>query len=130
MPIDPSSHVPIFVQIVEHIRQSVAVGIYRSEEMLPSLRQLALDLSVNPNTVQRAYEQLEREGLVVPRRGVGVFVTKEGDASARRAAEASVREAFVRGVRAGLAAGLAAETIRSVFEDVCDQIAAGRERTR
>src|SRR5688500_9426092 len=77
MRIDPGSHEPIYLQIVAEVRKSIAAGVYKSGEMLPSLRVLAVDLRVNPNTVQRAYDQLEREGAVVcvpagvHRRGAG-----------------------------------------------------------
>ena len=74
MGVDANSHVPIFMQVAGHIRQAVSARVYRVGEALPSLRQLATELGVNPNTVQRAYELLEREGLVVSRRGVGLFV--------------------------------------------------------
>ncbi len=114
--INASSHVPIYLQIAQYIRQSVAAGIYRPGELLPSLRQLALDLSVNPNTVQRAYEHLEHEGLVVSRRGVGLFVTQRGDASARSRAADQLRDALAQAIGDGLAAGLSPGRIRDVFE--------------
>lgn len=114
--IDPHSHVPIYQQIVDHIRRSVAAGIYRTGEAIPSLRQMALDLVVNPNTVQRAYEQLEREGLVQARKGLGMFVTDNGLASAQRNSEAAVYSAFAQGIRVGQAARMPDSQIRGSFE--------------
>jgi GntR family transcriptional regulator len=119
--IDPNSHVPIFLQIVEGIRTSVAAGVFRPGEMLPSLRALAVDLKVNPNTVQKAYDELERSGLVHSRRGVGIFVAEHGLESARSHAEVSVRESFRHGIRAGQAADMAPERIREVFDEVMDR---------
>ena len=64
MTIDPHSHLPIYLQIADEIRAAVAAGIYRPGEALPSLRAMAVEIHVNPNTVQRAYDELEREGLI------------------------------------------------------------------
>jgi DNA-binding transcriptional regulator YhcF (GntR family) len=97
--------------------------------MLPSLRALAADLRVNPNTAQRAYDELEREGVVVPRRGVGLFVADRDARSARGEAEKAVLVAFQQGVRAGQAAGLPPERIRAVFDQALDQ-ALRKVRTR
>ncbi len=116
MSLDPSSTVPIFRQIAAHIRRAVAAGLYRPGETIPSTRNLALELTVNPNTVQRAYEQLEREGLVEARKGLGMFVTKNGATSARRQSEAAVYDAFDRGIRAGRAANMPVKGIRGAFE--------------
>ena len=115
MAIDSHSSVPIYTQIVEHIRRAVAAGVYRPGETIPSLRALALELVVNPNTVQRAYEELEREGLVQARKGLGMFVTENGTASAIDKSAASVYANFVQGIRAGRAANLPPERIRGAF---------------
>jgi GntR family transcriptional regulator len=129
MKIDPSSHVPIYLQIVAEIRAAIDAGVFRPGEMLPSLRALAADLRVNPNTAQRAYDELEREGVVVPRRGVGLFVADRDARSARGEAEKAVLVAFQQGVRAGQAAGLPPERIRAVFDQALDQ-ALRKVRTR
>jgi len=118
--IDPNSHVPIYQQIVDHIRRSVAAGVYRPGEPIPSLRQLALELLVNPNTVQRAYEQLEREGLIQARRGLGMFVTENGAVSALTKSQAAVYSAFTEGIRAGKAARMPAQRIRTTFDRAWD----------
>jgi GntR family transcriptional regulator len=114
--IDPNSPVPIYQQIGTYIRRRVAAGVYRPGEMVPSLRALALELTVNPNTVQRAYEALEREGLLRARKGLGMLVTEDGAASARGRSEAAVYSTFVDGIQAGRAADLPADQIRGTFE--------------
>ena len=116
MNIDPRSHVPIYLQIADGIRQAVAAGIYRPGESLPSLRALALDAQVNPNTVQRAYDELAREGLIYTRRGKGLFVAEQGTTDARTRAQQTVRRSFEQGIRAGHAAGMNAKEVRSIFE--------------
>ena len=116
MKIDTRSHVPIYLQIAEGIRQAVAAGIYLPGESLPSLRALAIDVQVNPNTVQRAYDELAREGLIYARRGKGLFVAEEGAAAAKTRAQQGVRRAFEQGIRTGRAAGMGTEQLRSIFE--------------
>jgi GntR family transcriptional regulator len=116
MRIEADNHVPVYLQIVEHLRSGIAAGVYRAGEALPSLRVLALDLKVNPNTVQRAYEEMERQGLIESRRGVGMFVAVRGAKSAAARAEEGVEEAFGQAVRAASAAGLGVDRIRELFE--------------
>ena len=110
MKIDPGSHVPIYLQIAEGVRAAVAAGVYRPGEALPSLRAMAIELQVNPNTVQRAYDELEREGLIYSQRGRGLFVAERGTASAQSRTRDGVRRAFDEAVRAGQAAGMTRPT--------------------
>lgn len=118
MQIDPGSHVPIYLQIAAQIRAAVAAGLFRSGEALPSLRAMALEIQVNPNTVQRAYEELEREGLVYSQRGKGLFVADQGTASAQDHALELVRQAFAEALRAGQDAGVPREQMRQIFDAV------------
>ena len=106
MEIDPRSHIPIYLQIAEAARSAIAAGVYRPGESLPSLRALALVLHVNPNTVQRAYDELEREGLVYAQRGKGLFVTEEGTSAAQNHAERVVRAKLDEAVAAAATAGM------------------------
>jgi GntR family transcriptional regulator len=76
--IDPSNGVPIFLQIVQQVKYKIASGILRAGEQLPSVRQMAGSLRVNPNTVARAYTELERDKVVFTKRGMGCFVSDEG----------------------------------------------------
>jgi GntR family transcriptional regulator len=119
--IEPESHVPVYLQIVENIRGSIAAGVYRPGEVLPSLRALAASLKVNPNTVQRAFDELLRLGLVEPRRGLGMFVTRRGTRSALGHAEQSVRAALTQAIAAAAAAGLTPERVRELFEEAADE---------
>ncbi|HRX86133.1 MAG TPA: GntR family transcriptional regulator [Phycisphaerae bacterium] len=116
MHIDPASHVPVFEQIVAHFRQAIAAGVYQAGEMLPSVRAAALRCAVNPNTVQRAYQALEREGLIATRRGRGVFVTQGGVAAAERNAAEAAAARFAEGVQIGRAAGIEDERLAALFE--------------
>lgn len=93
---------PIYQQIVDEVRRGIVVGALTAEDPLPSVRQLAAELRVNPNTVQQAYRELEREGLVQMRRGKGTFVADMADGRTireRRKVAAAVAEAAIREAR-------------------------------
>jgi GntR family transcriptional regulator len=102
--IHPSDDRPIYVQIMDEIRRARITGAVQPDEPLPSVRQLAAELRVNPMTVQQAYRELEREGLVYVRRGQGTFVSKmevgeeERRTLARRVAERALRDAHRSGI--------------------------------
>lgn len=72
--IDPSSGTPIYRQLVDQVRQAVASGVLRAGDKLPSVRDLAVELAVNPNTVAKAYQELERDGVIETPRGKGSFI--------------------------------------------------------
>ena len=78
-----SNELPIYSQLVEHIRRSIAAGELAPGVRLASVRDLSLEAGVNPNTMQRAMQQLEREGLVYAQRSNGSFVTEETAVSGR-----------------------------------------------
>ncbi len=115
MQIDPGSHIPIYLQIADGIRAAIAAGVYRSGEVLPSLRVMATELHVNPNTVQRAYDELERAGVIYSQRGRGLFVAERGTAFAQSLAGDSVRRAFHEAIRIGRVSGMTAEEIQDIF---------------
>jgi GntR family transcriptional regulator len=72
--IDSSDRTPIYAQLERAIRVAIATGRLRSGDQLPTVRQLAVDLRVNANTVAKVYVTLEREGVLVTQRGVGTFI--------------------------------------------------------
>lgn len=109
--VDPSSPVPIFRQIADGLRAAVAAGAYRPGELVPSVRQQALALLVNPNTVQRAYDELERDGLLVSRKGIGMAVADGAARAASRDAAADAQTALAAAIDAALAAGLTRDAI-------------------
>ena len=73
-----SQNSPVYLQIAERITRWVLSGEFKTGEQLPSVRQLALEAAVNPNTVQRAYSELEDSGLLVSNGTLGRFVTEDG----------------------------------------------------
>lgn len=74
--IDLESSRAIFEQVAEQIKFAIAAGAVRAEEMIPSVRDLSKQLAINPNTVARAYRQLQDEGIISLRRGMGLAVTE------------------------------------------------------
>ena len=70
---------PVYAQLVAQVRQAIASGAFQPGERLPSVRDMALEAGVNPNTMQRALQELEREGLVFSQRTAGRFVTEDSD---------------------------------------------------
>ena len=115
MKIDAENPVPIFQQIVDRLMASVAAGVYKPGELVPSVRQMALNLLVNPNTVQRAYEHLERQGVLVSRRGSGMAVADDAKAISVARSMEGVRGAFAQGIETGTAARLSRATIDGVY---------------
>ncbi len=110
---------PIYVQIMDEIRRAIVIGTLRADEPLPSVRQLSADLRVNPNTVQQAYRELERDGVVYVRRGQGTFVAEalstqpDRDKLASSVAERALRDAY----RSGLTVAELIGAIESLSSD-------------
>lgn len=77
MPWNLNSDRPIFIQIIEKIQMDIISGLYRPGDKLPSVRELAQEASVNPNTMQKALSELERSGLVYTQRTSGRFITED-----------------------------------------------------
>lgn len=77
MPWDLDSDRPIFIQIIEKIQMDIISGVYHPGDKLPSVRELAAEASVNPNTMQKALSELERTGLVYSQRTSGRFITED-----------------------------------------------------
>ena len=77
---NPSSGVPIYLQLMEQVKHSIETGALRPGEQLPGIRPLAEELVINPNTVAKAYRELEHEGVIELRHGAGAFVSSNGRA--------------------------------------------------
>lgn len=107
--VDHSSSRPIYLQIVDSVRASVAEGALRPGDPLPSIRDVAGRLQVSPNTVAQAYRELERAGITYVLRGRGTFISEadwvEHTAERTRIARALVREMFEKALRHGLTRG-------------------------
>jgi len=113
---NPSLGVPIYLQLMEQVKHAVETGALRAGDQLPGIRPLAEELVINPNTVAKAYRELEHEGVIELRHGAGAFVTAQAGgrklADRVRAAQPLVAAAIER-LRAR---GLTDEEIRRLFE--------------
>ena len=116
--IDSGDTRPIYVQIMDEVRRAMVVGTALPDSPLPSVRQLAADLRVNPNTVQQAYRELEREGLIYMKRGQGTFIAPTPQIeSERRAIAARLAGRFLRDAyRHGLTSDELIEAIRQASD--------------
>ena len=113
---NPSSGVPIYLQLMEQVKHAIETGALRPGEQLPGIRPLAEELVINPNTVAKAYRELEHEGVIELRHGDGAFVSATAVAKRvtdkLRAAQAIVASAVER-LRAR---GVSDEEARRLFE--------------
>jgi GntR family transcriptional regulator len=114
--IHPDSGIPIYVQLMQQVMHAVETGALRPGEQLPAIRSLAEDAVINPNTVAKAYRELEHEGVIELRQGLGAFV-RAGASLARDAG--AIKEAH-QAMRVAVAAmrklGLSEASMRRVFE--------------
>jgi GntR family transcriptional regulator len=104
--LDPRDRRPLYLQIMDDVRRAIVMGTLRGEDPLPSVRELAAELVVNPRTVSQAYQELEREGVVYMRRGYGTFVSpavQRNGEERRNLARAVAERALLEARRNGLA---------------------------
>ncbi len=116
--VDPRSGVPLYLQIIEQVKRAVAVGALALGEQLPTVKALALELTINPNTVARAYRELERDGVIETSPGRGSFVsTDRAPAAARDGVSGTAGRALGDAVREGKAVGLTRTEVRALFDE-------------
>lgn len=106
---------PVYLQIVSRIRADILSGKYQADEQIPSVRQLAFEASVNPNTMQRALTELEREGLLYAKGTIGRFVTSDKEVL-RMARETMHREAMTNLVDEVLSLGITKEELLAFIQ--------------
>ncbi len=111
------SPVPIYEQIVSQVIFGVASGAVVPGELIPSVRELAVRLTVHPNTVARAFQELEREGVLTAKRGRGMEVAAEAPALCRARRRAIVQGRIRDALREAVSSALEPEAIRKLVED-------------
>ncbi len=112
--INPQSGVPMYLQLIEQVRHAIELGALRPGDRLPGMRRLAEQLVMNPNTVAKAYREMEHAGLIVLRHGAGAFVAETTDGNRRAVREG--RAEVSRAVASLRAQGLDDGAIRRLFE--------------
>ncbi len=120
--IDPHSGVPVYRQMMDQAKYYVASGVLRVGDLLPSIRELAAALSVNPTTVVKAYTELEHEGVIEMRQGKGAFVAapaaRMSEAERRRALQRLARQLAVEAAQMGAAP----DVVLRVVQDELDRL--------
>ncbi|HEX4435063.1 MAG TPA: GntR family transcriptional regulator [Acidimicrobiales bacterium] len=114
--LDSRSGVSPYLQIVQQVRQALRLGLLRKGDQLPTVKEVVGQLAINPNTVLKAYRELEHEGLVSARPGVGTFVTGSLGGQSL-AAHGPLRQALQRWIVKARRAGLDDESIEALFRD-------------
>ena len=122
--VNPKSKQPLYEQLVEQLRRQLILGVVEAGTALPSVRQLATELGLNPNTVQKAYRRMEEEGMILSVPGKGSFVSDDlADLLGKQRAEqlAKIRQALCACREMGLSQETMEELVRSVYKegDVC-----------
>jgi GntR family transcriptional regulator len=105
---------PLYIQIMDEVRRALVVGTLHAEDPMPSVRELASQLVVNPRTVSQAYRELEREGVLYVRRGQGTFVSRDAHANRGALARDVAKRALLEARRNGLGVEELIKTIRKV----------------
>ena len=114
--IDARSGVAPYQQIVQQVRHAVRLGLLHEGDQLPTVREVVAQVAINPNTVLKAYRELEHEGLAAGRRGVGTFVTTSL-VGTPLAAQAPLRRDLERWLAKARRLGLDDDSLRALFED-------------
>ena len=112
--LDPTSGVPTYVQLVQQVHQALRLGLLEPGDRLPTAVQVVSALAINPNTVLKAYRELEREKLVRPRPGLGTFVVGELPRT-DPAAQTKFRRSMANWLRSARTAGLTVDEIEAIY---------------
>ena len=118
--IDKFSRKPIYEQIVEGIERDIVMGILREREQLPSIRELSAVLGVNPNTIQKAFQELDRNGIILSGQGRGCFVADKAAEKIKQKLSARITEIEASAAelaRAGIEEEKLTDAIRRAYRD-------------
>jgi GntR family transcriptional regulator len=116
--LDPNSGVSYYVQLMQQVRQALLFGMLKPGDQLPTVKEVVAQVALNPNTVLRAYRDLEHEGLVVSRPGLGTFVAKKIPPAVAQASYKSLRSELERWIRKAHEAGLDDDTLAALVAHV------------
>ena len=120
-PVSPAASGPLYAQIVDGIKREISEGRLRPGQTLPSFRALAEELLVSLITVKRAYEELERAGIIYRKQGLGTFVSENGAARSREVKRQQAEDLLRRALREGAEAGLTDEEFLAMAERVLNE---------
>ncbi len=115
MRVNPNSAVPVFKQVAQEIQSLIAAGVYREGESIPSARELALKLKVNPNTIQKAFDELSTMGVIETRRGIGKFVRKGALRSSAKRSRDEISRVFENAIQIARSAGMSRDDVDELY---------------
>lgn len=116
--LDDRSGVPPYLQLVRQVQQAVLLGFLQPGDRLPLIREAVESLAINPNTVAKAYRQLEQEGLAVGRPGQGTFITEQTRATVPASTYSALRRGLEGWLRRAYDAGLDEQAVNALFTSV------------
>lgn len=128
--INPSSPEPLFEQVVFAVKAAVAKGSSKEGDKLPSVRELARELAINPNTVVRAYEALERDGVIVRRQGAGCFLTGRSSDLADGERKRQLQDLLRRAATEAFHLGFTEEEIEKALRKCLAELRFGSKRKK
>jgi GntR family transcriptional regulator len=119
---------PIYSRISDRVKFAVAAGVVRPGELIPSVREMSKQLLVNPNTVARAYRELQTEGLVEPVRGTGLQVAEGAPERCRGARHAHIRSRLRSTIDEALQSGMERGEVESIVREECARVGLAADR--
>lgn len=121
-PVSPAASGTLYEQIVDGFKREISAGRLETGTALPSFRALAEDLLVSVITVKRAYEELEREGIIYRKQGLGTFVANNGGDRSREAKESKAQDLLRKAAREASEAGLSPREISELFKKILNEM--------
>lgn len=116
--LQPQTGVPVYVQLIQQVRQALLFGLLEPGDRLPTVKEVVARIAVNPNTVLRAYRDLEHDGLVISRPGVGTFIAPRVPAAIERGSYRALRADLERCIRKARAQGVDDDTLTALLAHV------------
>ena len=116
--VDIFSRVPIYQQVIDGIKEQIRLGLYKQGEQIPSIRELSVELGVNPNTVSKAYLELERSGILTAAMGKGYFVAPDASDRIRSTLTETERQALCAAAEKLAGAGIPEEELMQLIHQV------------
>ncbi|WP_416149138.1 GntR family transcriptional regulator [Salipaludibacillus sp. HK11] len=120
--IDPKKNIPLYEQVIHQVKEMCAKGLLKPNEKLPSVRELSSHMVINPNTVSKAYQELERQGLIVTLRGKGTFISEELAHTYDRKQAEELKQSFKQVIIDSYYAGLSKNELLQWFTDVYEEM--------
>lgn len=120
--INPKVNTPLYEQLIHQVKEMYAKGLLKPNEKLPSVRDLSSQMVINPNTVSKAYQELERQGVIVTVRGKGTFLTEKLSHFHNPKQTEALKQTFKQVIIDSYYAGLSKHDLLQWFDDIYDEM--------